>query len=395
MHPDGWSYVILLGSRNMYLKFLAVVAIFVAASTLSAQEQVSFSGVNWVVSGDARIEQFMGRQALRLRDGRADLDVDFSDGTIEFDVRHSANRGFFGIMARRSADGTGAEYFYIRPHQTRRFDSMQYTPITGGSAWQIYAEYNAEADWPVNEWYHVKLVFQGDRLEVFVKDQPDPSLVVHHLPRGESRGTIRLVSRFPEDGGLAAAPGVTPAAFSEFQISPETRMSGPSVANPDRDPRFVSTWSLSPTMLTGASLPLEELPMALAEEDDWVQGEVDPLGRLNVLQYRSPPSGNGPRLVFARVVVSAREEQVKKLNFGFSDVGSVFLNGQVVYTGDNTYLSRSGRYLGVMNIDNDAIFLHLQQGRNELVFAVAENFGGWGLIARFGDLEGIRVFSDR
>jgi hypothetical protein len=44
-----------------------------------------------------------------------------------------------------------------------------------------------------------------------------------------------------------------------------------------------------------------------------------------------------------------------------------------------------------VTIENDAIYLPLRQGENELVFAVSEAFGGWGLIARFEDLDGISV----
>jgi hypothetical protein len=82
---------------------------------------------------------------------------------------------------------------------------------------------------------------------------------------------------------------------------------------------------------------------------------------------------------------------VKKLAFGFSDRGSIFLNGQIVFSGDNTYRSRSLRYLGVVTIDNDAVYLPLRQGENELVIAVSEAFGGWGLIARLEDLDGVSV----
>jgi hypothetical protein len=62
-----------------------------------------------------------------------------------------------------------------------------------------------------------------------------------------------------------------------------------------------------------------------------------------------------------------------------------------VFSGDNTYRSRSQRYLGVVTVENDAVYLPLRRGENELVVAVAESFGGWGLIARFGDMRGIAV----
>jgi len=126
------------------------------------------------------------------------------------------------------------------------------------------------------------------------------------------------------------------------------------------------------------------------EGDGWTDAGVDEKGRLNISEHRMlPPGGNGT--VFARVVVDSDGDQVKALNFGFSDRVTVFLNGGLVYRGDNTYLSRSGRYLGVMTLENDAVHLPLRGGRNEIVFAVSEAFGGWGLTARWADLSGIEM----
>lgn len=90
-------------------------------------------------------------------------------------------------------------------------------------------------------------------------------------------------------------------------------------------------------------------------------------------------------------MIESQVAQLKRLNLGFSDRASVFLNGSVLFTGDNTYRSRSQRYLGVMTVDNDALFLPLRRGQNELVFAVSEAFGGWGLIARLENLLGVKV----
>jgi hypothetical protein len=53
------------------------------------------------------------------------------------------------------------------------------------------------------------------------------------------------------------------------------------------------------------------------------------------------------------------------------------------------------RYLGVMTVDNDALYLPLRRGENELIMAVSEAFGGWGLIARFADTTGITVEAER
>ena len=96
-------------------------------------------------------------------------------------------------------------------------------------------------------------------------------------------------------------------------------------------------------------------------------------------------------MVFARVINQSDRAETAKLNYGFSDRASLCLNGQLLFTGNNTYRSRSLRYLGAMTVDNDAIYLNLRDGENELVFAVSEAFGGWGLIARLGDTDGVGV----
>ena len=68
----------------------------------------------------------------------------------------------------------------------------------------------------------------------------------------------------------------------------------------------------------------------------------------------------------------------------------VCLNDDVLYVGNNTYRSRDYRYLGTIGFF-DSVYLPLKKGDNQLWIAVGENFGGWGLQARFEDASGIRV----
>ena len=49
------------------------------------------------------------------------------------------------------------------------------------------------------------------------------------------------------------------------------------------------------------------------------------------------------------------------------------------------------RYLGAMTVDNDALYLPLEEGDNELIFVVSESFGGWGLVARLADTDGLNI----
>jgi hypothetical protein len=128
-----------------------------------------------------------------------------------------------------------------------------------------------------------------------------------------------------------------------------------------------------------------------AVSGSWIAADADERGRINIAWHRALPDRAGRGTVLARIVIHSDRAQRKKVGFGFSDEGSVFLTGDLVFTANNTYLSRSGRCLGIMTLDNDALYLPLRAGENELVIAVTEAFGGWGLAGRFEDLEGIVV----
>jgi hypothetical protein len=48
---------------------------------------------------------------------------------------------------------------------------------------------------------------------------------------------------------------------------------------------------------------------------------------------------------------------------------------------------RDPGFLGIANPENDAVYLPLKKGSNELMLAVSELGGGWGFICRLVDLE--------
>ena len=78
---------------------------------------------------------------------------------------------------------------------------------------------------------------------------------------------------------------------------------------------------------------------------------------------------------------------MRALELGFSDRAVVFLNGRALYRGDDTYRSRDYRFLGSIGY-YDTLFLPLVAGVNDLVIAVSEDFGGWGVQARLAGLTG-------
>ena len=79
------------------------------------------------------------------------------------------------------------------------------------------------------------------------------------------------------------------------------------------------------------------------------------------------------------------------MSFGYSDEASIFLNGKPVFTGKSAFRFRDPGFLGIMDVEDDAVYLNLKKGRNEIVLGVADYFGGWGFICRMDDVHGIKI----
>jgi hypothetical protein len=95
----------------------------------------------------------------------------------------------------------------------------------------------------------------------------------------------------------------------------------------------------------------------------------------------------GMKLVYARTTIESDRDQVKKLYIGYSDDVSVFLNGKILFRGRSAQNFRDPGFLGIVNPENDAVYLPLKKGSNELMLAVSELGGGWGFICRWADPE--------
>jgi hypothetical protein len=92
------------------------------------------------------------------------------------------------------------------------------------------------------------------------------------------------------------------------------------------------------------------------------------------------------KVLYARTAIESDRDQVRKLFIGYSDDVSVFLNGQILFRGRSAQNFRDPAFLGIVNPENDALYLPLKKGNNELMLAVSELGGGWGFICRLADL---------
>ena len=336
-------------------------------------EDVAFDSGRWSFDAESYgVTEHLGRPALRLENGHATLDgVSFEDGVLEVDVALSPARAFTGCTWRRQGDDF--EWFWVRPHQSGNPDATQYAPAFNGIAgWQLYhgPPYAVPLSLPFGKWVTLRIVFAGRAAEVYVGDGDDPALVVDELKHD------------PRAGALGLSASMAPGWFSAFRYESATRrVNGAPAERPKPVEEAVRAWAVSD------AFPEEELDVGTLGMRSWTMLETEPSGLADLARVNGLERGN---TVFARATIVSDREQVKRLDLGFSDRVLVFLNGRPLYSGSDTYRSRDYRFLGSIGWW-DAVYLPLVGGENDLVLAVTEEFGGWGVQARLEDLEGCSV----
>jgi hypothetical protein len=148
---------------------------------------------------------------------------------------------------------------------------------------------------------------------------------------------------------------------------------------------LITSWQISESFgedeLTGNTLP--DLPVA---QGKWHRLEVEDWGFANLSRIQAKTDESNTAL--AKITLSARQATTKNISFGYSDRVKVYLNGYLLYTGNNGYMSRDYRFLGTIGLF-DEVPLNLKKGENELIFAVSESFGGWGIMATMKNRDGV------
>lgn len=356
-----------------------------------------FASGRWQINDPkGKVEEHLGRKSLYLTSGFAFLkDTAFEDGVIEVEIAPPVRRSFVGVVFRFESEDEH-EIVYFRPHKSGLADAVQYTPSFNGSAcWQLYSGpgFTAAAEIPRERWVRARIEVKGLGAKVFLGDAPEPVLVIEDLKRGHGRGTV----------GLWASAGG--GHFSNFTVRAAEPAPRGERRQPPAPPGVIRKWELSDAFDV-AERDSETLPApAELKAMKWQAVGVEPPGMVvvdryrrsaNVVQFFAEPAARtgkreGRKVVFARAVIHSDRAQVKRMSLGYSDEATVFLNSRPVFHGRSAFRYRDPGFLGIMDVENDAVFLDLQKGRNELVLAVADYFGGWGFIARLDDPKGVRL----
>ena len=361
--------------RAVHLMVLGCFLVGAGIGVVAADDgmvSVSFESERWQLAG-GRIVDHLGRVALS---GGATLpDVTFTDGVVEVDVAVTGATSYPGIDFRIQSGGD-VESIYLRPHRISRYgDGVQYAPTFNGvSCWQLYNGdgYTAGVDIPAGEWFTLRLEVEGDRARVFLSGSEQPALVIEDLKREKSAGGIGL--RGPADGS---------AFFSNFRYSLERPEDFGPTEWQDIPPGFITDWQVSGP-IDQESAAADDLPGSEVFEGlTWHQVVAEPSGLINLSRHMAR-TGPVPDAVLARTTVSSDEAVVRPLDIGYSDHVSVYVNGKIVFAGRSAYRERDPSFLGIIG-PFDTLYLPLNKGDNQLVIKVTEAFGGWGLMARWGD----------
>jgi len=164
--------------------------------------------------------------------------------------------------------------------------------------------------------------------------------------------------------------------LENIRIDPNASRTIPTVAGPEAVAGTVMRWGL------GRVHRITEMPDAVLQGVHYTASATEDNGMLLIERHITHPDGNGLVSVATGLVIESDREQRVAMELGFSDLISVFLNGEKIFEGDLRYSYQQPMRQGFF-VPQSTLFLPLRAGRNELVAVVAESFGGWAVSARF------------
>ena len=328
---------------------------------------------------------------VKLNGGSIHLkDVNFRDGTIEFDLRPIGD-DIPGIRFREQTTATGknSEEFYLRPSPNcpGSDDCFQYAPVINGfMLWDMFPQYQSTTVVTEIGWNHVKLVVSGRRMSVYVNHSPNPTLTVGKLEADTVDGGIELRG---------------PAAYANMTIAQGVVEGLPPTPTPDptiADHGIVRRWSVSQffELPKGKAPQHSEIP---TEPADWKNVTAERFGMVNINRLYTSAQRTPLKYIWLKTIVDSDTAQTRRVSLGFARQVWVFVNGKLVTSGLNAYYPEGQRRSpdGRLALENGTFDLALAKGHNDIAIALASPWGqrityyGWGLEMRFDDMGGVRL----
>jgi len=355
-----------------------------------AQKTVPLTPDTWDFGeSDANFTDHLGEAALHLTAGDDEQegsslvtinDLDFTNGTIEYDIAFT-ERTRFATVYFRFQDSDHTEHVYLRnngPDNAMVNTSVQYAAVIDGvNLWDLSPEYQSNADLKLQEYNRVKLVVRDRQLLVYVNDMARPTLYIPIMDGDIQSGQVAF------EGEVYLA-NITVDAAGVGELPP-----GSGFDPVHNDSRYLRDWRVGRPL----NFPFgqEPAPDQLPDErGDWAPIGAERLGLINLSRrFGATPRGDR-RLVWLKTTITAAKEQLRRLELGFSDEVYLYLNGQPLYVDKNLFGTPGMKTpRGRLSLENTTIDLPLQAGDNELLIGVTNYFFGWGLVARLDDVGGL------
>jgi len=306
-------------------------------------------------AAQAEIVTWRRRQALRLENGLALItNRRIQDARIEVSI--GTDGPAYPGVAFRVVDVLNHELAYAVPHVSGEWDALQYDPVFHGSnTWQLYhgPSYQRVAQVPTGRWFRLQVDFCTTRAAVSVDGQPP--LVVEKLAHPTTPGMFGLWT-------------FRPAYFCDLRVLTCDEHESPGEV-PCAAPGTVREWFV------------EEYGVVICEPNGVVNLNrylPTSLGEVRMVRRFEMPQG-GP----------------VTFEFGFSDALSLELDGQVIFSGENTFKGFADRPArGYAEPGTESLRRVLAPGTHSLaaVLGASEPFGwGLGLAARGEGLHWLAV----
>lgn len=351
--------------RNIKLAFLYVVAATTYAEDMQ-ENLIPFTSPSWDLTR-AKVTTIDGRQAIT---GGAMLnEAMFQNGVIEMELKTDGSRGFPGVIFRDDGAGNG-ENIYLRPQHSGKHDAIQYTPVFNEQAgWQLYYGEGSTANSaiPINQWITLRIEVKDSQARVFLNDMNSPVMLIPTLKGKSESGRILIT-----DGGKGVY-------LANFRMKKTSDLRFPATPSAPKTLDGLLGWQISKPFAVND--PAGKNVASLdTNNNEWKTVEHEPSGLVNLSRYLPLVKGK-PSLVYARTIVKSDKKKRIKLEFGYSDDLIIFQNRRPIYSGRAGFHSREPSLYGLVGY-NDAIYLDLKKGDNEILLQLTENFGGWGFMMR-------------
>ena len=355
----------------MYKLFYAIIALisFQVAISQSVTKKIDMLPSNWNATNKTTFEKFDNKETLVLKSGRITVKNEkFTNGTIEVDVYANSKRSFAGITFRKQ--NNHMEEVYMRMHKSRQVDAVQYTPIFNNeSNWQLYREYQAKVSFKNKGWNSLRVEVKNNSAQVFVNNEKVMS--VDHLRTDNNSGEVGLFALFTN-------------RFSNFRITHNDAVETQEKNKPlPIDGTIISQWDIT------KAKPYKEGTLNFNDfsKEKYTTVATEKSGLLTISKHvKKSSSGNFEQnkenYIVARTAIKTETSETKLFSFDYSDKIIVYLNGEVIFKGNNAFRAKGVQYMGHIAINTNKLYLPLKKGTNTIHCVVLDKANGWGLMAK-------------